>query len=138
VSDLSELDRAWAGDTLKDSCTIVTDAAGPPTFDEGLGRSVYPADQVLWTGVENCSVSYNVSDRPIEEGDDPKMLGRWVVRVPLEATGITSGCVVRIDAVRPGGDPDLVGKRFTVRRVGMRSSAILRRLFCDAKESTSP
>jgi hypothetical protein len=131
-----DAERDWADEVLLDDCTILRSGGTEPVFDEGLGRSVPAASVTVWSG--RCSVSYSISDRRIEQGGAAEMLGQWVVRVPIEVTEVVSGDIVRIDAVRPGGDGSLPGKRFVVRRVGARSAAVLRRLFCDVTEQTSP
>jgi hypothetical protein len=97
--------------------------------------SEYGADTLVYTG--SCSVSMAVSDRRVIEGADPRVLGEWVVRIPVVVTDVRSGDTVKVVSVKAGGDPGLVDRVFTVRRVGARSSAILRRLFCDVREATT-
>lgn len=138
MSDLfpTEMDREWADATLLDSCTAYRESTAEPTWDDDTGRAVYSDDTVAYQGP--CSVSYGVSDRRVTEGANPQVLGEWVIRVPIAVTSITSGCVVVVDAIHAGGDPGLAGRSFTVRRVGARSSAVLRRLFADEMVRTSP
>lgn len=136
MSEVTELDRDWAAKTLVDGCTIYRESDTAPTWSEALGRTVYGTDDVVYQGP--CSVSFGVSDRRVTEGSDPTVLAEWVVRVPLDALGIASGDVVHIDSVHPGGDGALAGQDLTVRRVGMRTSAALRRLFCEIQTRTAP
>jgi hypothetical protein len=139
VSDLGiglDMEREFFERVLADECVGYADAAGEATWDEETGTSVYESDTVIYEGP--CSVFQSISDRRIEEGGNPSVLGEWVVRVPVSAEGFASGSTVEITSIREGGDPELVGKVFVVRRVGVRSEAILRRLFCDVREPTAP
>jgi hypothetical protein len=134
---ITDTDRAWAETVLVDECSVLTDADAAPTWSDELGRNVYGGDVTFWSG--KCSVNFGTSlaSRPIAEGGDTVMLDQWVVRVPIDAEGIRSGMAVVVTAVHPGGDQDLLGRAFTVRRVGARSNAVLRRLYCDVRAQTS-
>jgi hypothetical protein len=133
-----DADRGWADEVLLDDCTILRSGGSEPVFDEGLGRSVPAGSVTVWSGRCSVSLGFSGGDRRVEQGGAAEMLVQWIVRVPIEVTDVVSGDIVRIDAVRPGGDGSLPGRRFVVRRVGARSAAVLRRLYADALEQTTP
>lgn len=136
MTDLSELDREWAKTRLTDKCRIYSDAAGAPTFDEGLGRMVYAADTPYYDGP--CLHGSMVTERRIVPGADPQLEADHLVKVPVTVTGISSGDTIVVYEVGVMGDPDVVDKRLIVKKVSLRSHAILRRVEAILRSETTP
>jgi hypothetical protein len=92
-------------------------------------------DYVVTPGaaVYNGPCRVKVETRPpkqVEAGEQPVLVGRWIVSVPLSVVGVETWMPVSITA---SGDPDLVGLALTVRDVSGGTTITARRIVCEVQ-----
>lgn len=118
--------RTVAGRTLVDSCAVTRAGIGPAVLNRDTGQLTRPADTAVWSGP--CSLSALAASNRSTVGEDDRLLNAYVARVPVSASGVRTGDLLTVTAIHAEGDPDLVGRVFTVREPTARTTTVLRRL----------
>lgn len=118
--------RAEAEGRMVDAC-IITESGAEPTFDGETGEYGDPeAPTVVYSGACEVQVSDGLNARQTEAGGTEVTLSRVTVKIPMSATGVQVGHVVKITASEH--DPDLVDQKFTVLAGFAKTFATARRL----------
>jgi hypothetical protein len=121
--------RAAAESLMTDECTISRAGVGAPVLDVDTGVLVDPTAVVVYEGPCRVQVASSLDVRAVDFGGQAVNLNRVQVSIPVADDEVRAQDVVVItDAAN---DPQLVGRRFTVRGAEAKSHATVRRLECE-------
>lgn len=115
--------RAAAEALMLDACTIARTTGSSTDPDTGV---VTPTTSTAYTGKCKVQQSKVPIGEPKDLGEASILVVHLEVHVPMSATGIQVDDVVTVTA--SALDPDLIGRRFTVRGVAHKSFLTARRL----------
>lgn len=131
--DLAEL-RAQAEEQITEggaTCIITRPGAGASTMDQTTLQYSGPADETVYEGgclVQDAGQIANATGGQSATGVTGSTQGR-IVKLPVAASvGVRQNDVVEITA-NPA-DPELVGRKMTVRGLHHKTMATTRRLVC--------
>lgn len=112
---------------MLDECTITAQAV-PATFDPATGETTVSAGAEVYAGKCKVQARALVPSTP-EVGGQLLEVVSIEVHVPVTVDGLERGQEVVISAA--AADPQLVGRRFLITTVPVKSFATARRLRCE-------
>lgn len=125
--------RAAAERLMVDTCTVTRVSAGG-AFNETTGQ--YGADTTTSVYAGKCRVQQRDGlARGVTAGEREQMVGRFVVSLPMSATGVQVDDVVTITATGTDSDADLASRTFRVAELFHKTYATARRLVVEEAQS---
>jgi hypothetical protein len=125
--------QAAAERLMVDTCTVTRVTAGG-AFNETTGQYAADTTSTVYSG--KCRVQMRDGlARDITAGERAQMVGRFVVNLPITATGIQVDDTVTITATGTDSDADLTSRTFRVAGLFHKTYATARRLVVEEAQS---